>query len=114
MLQQFGMESCKLLSTPIVGGDVAVASHLSLTPADPVANTEAGKNNQSLTHLLQDSSNIGGSDLMSNPLTYKQAISKLMYAMVATRPDLAFTISIASQHLAAPTNAHWQMLKRIF
>jgi hypothetical protein len=36
-----------------------------------------------------------------------------MYAMVATRADLAFAISTVSQHMARPGWSHWMAVKRI-
>jgi hypothetical protein len=45
---------------------------------------------------------------------YRQAIGSLMYAAVATRPDIAFAVSILSRFLNNPGNAHWEAAKRIF
>ena len=45
---------------------------------------------------------------------YRQAIGSLMYLAVATRPDIAFAISILSRFLNNPGNAHWQAVKHIF
>jgi hypothetical protein len=50
---------------------------------------------------------------MSN-VPYREAIGSLMYAAVATRPDIAFTVSILSQFLETPSQLHWQAVKRIF
>jgi hypothetical protein len=43
---------------------------------------------------------------------YQCGVGSLMYAMLATRPDLAFTVGLLSQHNAAPGQAHWSALKR--
>jgi transposase InsO family protein len=45
---------------------------------------------------------------------YREAIGSLMYAAVATRPDIAFAVSTLSQFLENPGEAHWQAVKRIF
>ena len=37
-----------------------------------------------------------------------------MYAAIATRPDIAFSVSILSRFLNNPGDAHWQAVKRIF
>ncbi len=37
-----------------------------------------------------------------------------MYAMLYTRPDLAYPISVLSKHMANPNIEHWMVLKRIF
>ena len=44
---------------------------------------------------------------------YKEAVGSLMYAMVATRPDLAFPMSVVSQHMAKSGPLHWAGVKRI-
>ena len=37
-----------------------------------------------------------------------------MYAAVATRPDIAFSVSVLSRFLENPGEAHWEAVKRIF
>uniref|UniRef100_A0A8R1IGH7 Reverse transcriptase Ty1/copia-type domain-containing protein n=1 Tax=Caenorhabditis japonica TaxID=281687 RepID=A0A8R1IGH7_CAEJA len=44
---------------------------------------------------------------------YHTIVGKLMYAMVATRPDLAFALSFLGQASAAPTAAHMAMAIRV-
>jgi len=43
---------------------------------------------------------------------YKQMIGSLMYLTV-TRPDLMFAVCLASRYMSAPTEAHFQVVKRI-
>jgi hypothetical protein len=45
---------------------------------------------------------------------YQQAVGSLMYAMLCTRPDLAYPISVVSQHMANPSIEHWIAIKHIF
>ena len=45
---------------------------------------------------------------------YREAIGSLMYAAVATRPDIAFAVSTLSRFLENPGEAHWQAVKRVF
>jgi hypothetical protein len=45
---------------------------------------------------------------------YQQAVGSLMYAMLCTRPDLAYPISVVSEHMANPSLEHWIAVKRIF
>jgi hypothetical protein len=45
---------------------------------------------------------------------HREAIGSLMYLAVATRPDIAFAVSILSQFLNNPGDAHWEAVKRIF
>jgi hypothetical protein len=44
---------------------------------------------------------------------YRQAISSLMYAAIATHPNITFTISILSHFLENPGDIHWDAVKRI-
>jgi hypothetical protein len=37
-----------------------------------------------------------------------------MYAMLATRPDLAFAVGVLSKHSATPGEEHWSALKRAY
>ena len=45
---------------------------------------------------------------------YREAIGSLMYASVATRPDITFAVSTLSQFLDNPGEAHWEAVKRVF
>lgn len=49
-----------------------------------------------------------------NNKSYQSALGALMYAMLATRPDLAFSVGALSRHAAAPGEAHWAALKRVY
>ena len=44
---------------------------------------------------------------------YKEAVGSLMYAMVATRADIAFAMSVVSQFMSKPSSMHWAAVKRI-
>jgi hypothetical protein len=44
---------------------------------------------------------------------YRNAVGKWMYAMVGTRPDIAFAVSYASRYYANPTQHHKSMVDRI-
>ncbi|XP_073224806.1 secreted RxLR effector protein 161-like [Cicer arietinum] len=48
-----------------------------------------------------------------DPTLYKQMIGSLMYLTV-TRPDLMFVACLASRYMSAPTDLHFQVLKRVF
>ena len=45
---------------------------------------------------------------------YSSVIGSLMYAMVCTRPDLAYAVSMVSRFLNQPQKEHWKTVKRIF
>ena len=45
---------------------------------------------------------------------YQSAVGSLMYAMLGTRLDLAFAVSVVSRYVYNPTKKHWGAVKRIF
>jgi hypothetical protein len=45
---------------------------------------------------------------------YREAIGSLMYASVAMHPDIMFTMSVLSQFLDNPREAHWDAVKHVF
>ena len=44
---------------------------------------------------------------------YREAIGLLVWAAVATWPDIAFTVSLLSQFLKNPGETHWNAVKRV-
>jgi len=49
-----------------------------------------------------------------NPQQYLKAIGSLMYAMLGTRPDLAFAIGLLARFSSDPSEAHWNSVVHIF
>jgi len=47
-------------------------------------------------------------------MPYREAIGSLMYASVATCPDISFAVSTLSQFLKNPGEGHWEAVKRVF
>ncbi len=47
-------------------------------------------------------------------ISYQSAVGSLMYIMLGTRPDIAYSISVVSRYASNPTQTHWQAVKRIF
>nr|GEY60051.1 zinc finger, CCHC-type [Tanacetum cinerariifolium] len=47
-------------------------------------------------------------------LKYSRAIGCLMYAMISTRPDIAFAVGKLSRYTSNPSALHWQALGRVF
>ncbi|RZB99644.1 Callose synthase 7 isoform B [Glycine soja] len=52
-------------------------------------------------------------DYMSK-VPYSSVVGSLMYAMVYTRPDLAYVVSMISRFLNQPQKEHWKAVQRIF
>ena len=44
-------------------------------------------------------------------MAYQEAIGSLMYAAIATHPDIAFAVSYLSQFLENPGHTHWDATK---
>ncbi|GKC37316.1 uncharacterized mitochondrial protein-like protein, partial [Tanacetum coccineum] len=53
-----------------------------------------------------------GESLFANPTLYRSLVGALQYLTI-TRPDLSYAVNQASQFLHAPTDAHFQSVKRI-
>lgn len=86
ILKRFNIEECKAIGTPL-------DTHVKL-PKLTEADFEEVK-----------------AEMASVP--YKAAVGCLMYAMVATRPDLAFPVSVVSQHMSKYGPMHWAAVKRV-
>jgi hypothetical protein len=46
-------------------------------------------------------------------IPYASAIGSIMYAMICTRPDMSYALSVVSRHQANLGFAHWIMVKTI-
>jgi hypothetical protein len=58
-----------------------------------------------------------GEDYNASPLfkaEYQSYVGTLMYAMLGTRPNIAFSVACVSQYASNPTPAHMKAVKRIF
>lgn len=57
-------------------------------------------------------------DTQPKPLSpqtpYRQAIGSLYFAAVSTRPDISFSVGMASRHNSNPNDEDWTSVKRIF
>ena len=84
VLKAYGMLDSKMVSTPI--------------PAHYKLNFEKGL-------LSQDEM-----DYM-NKVPYSNIVGCLMYAMVATRPDIAYGVGVVSRFMSCPSKVHWQAVK---
>lgn len=87
ILSRFGMASCKAIGTPY-------------------------DRNLKLSSAMCPESEADKLDMQKVP--YSQAVGSLMYAMVCTRPDLAYPLSVVSRFMSNPGREHWKAVKRIF
>ena len=86
ILEQFGMGDCRPIATPL--------------------NTKT-----SLSKLSEDEYKEHSYKMKDIP--YQKAVGPLMYAMVAARLDLAFTISVVGGFMSKPCPIHWMAVKQI-
>ena len=85
LLHEYGMSNCKPVSTPL---DSAYIKLLDCAKNDP-------------------------SYISPIKASYNEVVGKLMYAMVATRPDIAVSMSVVSKYLTRPEKIHWEFVLRI-
>ena len=45
---------------------------------------------------------------------YQSAVGSLMYAMLGTRSDIAYAVSVVSRYASNSNESHWKVVKRIF
>ena len=45
---------------------------------------------------------------------YSIAVGSLMYAMICSRPDLAYAMSLVSRYMSNPGKEHWKSVQWIF
>ena len=46
-------------------------------------------------------------------ISYASAIGSIMYAMICTRPDVSFALSVTSRYQSCPGEGHWIAVKNI-
>ena len=51
---------------------------------------------------------------LSTITPYASVVRSIMYAMVATRPDLAYVVGVVSWYMSTPGRKHWEAVKHIF
>jgi hypothetical protein len=67
----------------------------------------------SIVYSKQDSPSHPDEVVHMSMIPYQKAIGSLMYASVATCPNITFTITLLSQFLGNPGEAHWEGAKCI-
>ncbi|KAF2363622.1 Reverse transcriptase RNA-dependent DNA polymerase [Trinorchestia longiramus] len=65
-------------------------------PCDPSANK---------LDVSSDSKNL------CDPKLFREIVGSLIYLMTCTRPDICYVVTLLSQHLTCPTNAHLNLCK---
>lgn len=90
ILEKFNFSGCKPVSTPIL------KDHLAL---------ESGKEEMTIRK---------GKEQDKQDFPYRQAVGALMYLMIGSRPDLAYTVGFLSRSLENPKSEDITRVKRAF
>ncbi|GJY97734.1 hypothetical protein Tco_0514644, partial [Tanacetum coccineum] len=53
-------------------------------------------------------------DKYMSKVPYSSVVGSLMYAMVCSRPDLSYALSVVSRYMADPGKKHWKAVQWIF
>lgn len=83
VLKRFGMESCNPKRTPLPPGISLSSSPVPLSADDH--------------YYMQDK-------------PYREVLGSIMYLMIATRPDLGFSVNILSSFASNPSPPHWRAM----
>ena len=86
VLKRFNMEKGKTLSAPL-------APHVKLSLNDcPKSDAEKAE---------------------MAKVPYSSAVGSIMYAMICTRPDIAYAVGVVSRYMSNPGKKHWEAVKGI-
>ena len=91
----------------------AVRLHLEDPPPLQTNQTRYNTATRQPTAITEDSPTSGLEGDHMKLVSYAMAVSSLMYAMVATRPDIAHAVVIVSRFMHNPGRAHWNVVKHI-
>ena len=86
VLERFNMANAKPIDTPVIKNHGLSKNDCPKTPADRAKMAK---------------------------VPYASAIGSLMYAMVCTRPDLAYAVGLLSWFQSDPGQSHWNAVKRV-
>ena len=50
---------------------------------------------------------------LNGNIPYASIVGNIMYAMVVTRPDLAYVIGVVSRYMSNPERKHWEAMNNI-
>jgi hypothetical protein len=81
------MAKSKSVSTPMI-------PNIKLSADDPI-------DNSMMHHMTINGLNV----------SYTSVVRSLVYAMMGTRPDIAFLVGVLNQYSANPKKCHWEMVK---
>ena len=106
-LESFGMHQCKSVSTPEQVG-------LKLNSCESTQMNAALDEDASTVTVDDEADSETETSPSDRKLQYQKAVGALNYAAQSTRPDLSHAVNVLSRHLNAPTECHWNAVKRVF
>jgi hypothetical protein len=103
-----------LLGIEVVRNDRAITLHQSSYLKRLVEDTGMEESNHVHTPIIPQQFNTESPQLSTEEQqNYQNILGRVMYSMVATRPDLAFSVGYLGRYTATPTEEHWTMMKRL-
>jgi hypothetical protein len=101
-LEEFGMADCKPVTTPAVRvGSVTAAGSI------------AGQQRRRLPSEADADDEVASGDDVMDRKPYMQLVGALLYAALATRPDIAYATHQLTMHAQQPQLCHWMQGKRV-
>jgi hypothetical protein len=88
----------------------SIISHFNLQDSKAVKTPMAPRTLPSKSNSLLDATELN----YMKKAPYREAIGSLMYATIATCPNITFAVSTLSQFLKNPGCPHWEAIKHIF
>lgn len=114
VLERFRMQDCNPVSTPLDGNVVLTQDMLNNQGrANGIGSDEdaAGNKSSAIDHTYRGFEENDQAPAWDVP--YQSAVGSLMYAMICTRPDIAFAVSFVSRFSNKPLRGHWRAVKHI-
>lgn len=106
---------CKFSVDELGGISMDQISYLTTKLAEFADHIGNGARSHPLPSNLQELLDEAETSTETDPtFPYHSMVSSLMYAMISTRPDLAFAISVVCKFLKSPKKIHCQIVKHIY
>ncbi|XP_073811647.1 uncharacterized protein [Musca autumnalis] len=83
------------------------------TPNSYSEATKGDQRSEAVSTPMESTTTVAEVQKSTNDFPYRQAVGAIMYLMLGTRPDLAFSVGVLSRSLESPTSEDVQRLKRV-
>ena len=94
---------------------VPIRLHLEGVEAIQHTEREVGTDSALTSYQLpnRDSPSTEEETKLTSKIPYASTVGSIMYAMVVTRPDLAYVIGVVSRYMSNPERKHWEAMNNI-